>query len=285
MNKDFILNCKKLLNGNNEEIVGNDRFYNLKDICASEYTSKKLAIPIGRTDNKKNVFLDFTNVSGLFLAGATGSGKSLFIDTMIVSLMLKNTPEEIKFLFLEPFSVELGEYNGINYLLNHKKKSLTDAKDIKNNLIIIYNLIKERIDELINSHHQSIITYNKNNEEKWPHLFIIVDEGCNLIKDFDIQELLNKILDYGKPLGIHLVYATNSYLRDYPSFIAKFKYKMTFDLASNDQSKYIDIKDANWLKGEGEGLIKGKNNTIYKFQAPYISNEEINRVVLEIGKK
>ena len=197
--------------------------------------------------------------------------------------MLKNNCDELKFIFLEQYSIELGEYDGINYIYNDGKKTLTNSKKIKDILSNIIDVMDYRINKLIDKRYKSIKSFNKSEKDKWPHIFIFVDEGCNLINNEDIQRLLVHILDYGKVVGIHLIYATNAYLKDYTTFIDKFQYKMTFDLASKEQAKYIDIENANWLRNNGEALINGKGKT-YKFQAPFVSTDEIVRVVLEIGK-
>ena len=95
----------------------------IKELCDLEYKNKNLAVPLGWINNKENVYMDFKDVSGLFIGGATGTGKSIFIDDIIVSLMYKNTNEQVKFIMLDPKKIELGEYDGINYLLDRKCQS------------------------------------------------------------------------------------------------------------------------------------------------------------------
>ena len=89
-----------------------------------------------------------------------------------------------------------------------------------------------------------------------------------------------KILEYGEKVGIHLIYATNSYLKDYANskFIDKFHYRMSFDLASIEQADFLNIENASWLK-QGEALIKGRSGEIYKIHAPLVTDEEITEVV------
>lgn len=283
--RDYKGLCNRLLVSDDTLTEEDKRFYHLKDICMEEYHNRNLVVPIGRINSKENVFLDFSSVSGLFIGGATGTGKSIMIDDIIVSLILKNNSHDVKFVFLEPYSVELGEYNGINYIYNNPKESVTKEKKTKTILMDILWLMEIRTNILMENHFSSIKSYNRSNKEKWPHLFIIIDEGFKVIRNYDVQVILDRILDCGEPLGIHLIYATNAYLKDYSSFINKFKYRMSFDMASLEQAKYIDIKKANWLKDNGEAIIKGKDTGTYKFQAPFVSSEEIQKVVLEVGKK
>ena len=83
-------------------------------------------------------------------------------------------------------------------------------------------------------------------------------------------------------VGIHLIFATNDYLKDYANskFLEKFNYVMTFDLASVEQADFIGIEDSNWLKIDGNAIIKYPNGKTYKFRVPLIRDEEINEVVL-----
>ena len=257
----------------------------IKELCDLEYKDKKLAVPLGWIDDKENVYMDFKNISGLFIGGATGTGKSIFIDDIIVSLMYKNTSDEVKFIMLDPKKIELGEYNGIDYLFNNKNYS--DSHKGYDFLIDIMKLLDSRINTLIKTNHRTIEGYNKDSKEHWPHIFIFVDEGCDIIRIKDSFSVFSKILEFGKNCGIHLIYATNSYLKDYSNskFLDMFKYRMTFDLASEEQEKFIDIKGSSWLKTSGEALIKGPNGIVYKFQAPYVKDDEINEVVLRSKDK
>ena len=186
---------------------------------------------------------------------------------------------------LDPKKIELGEYNGISYLLD--RKSHSDASKGYDLLIYLMKLLESRINTLIKTNHRTIDGYNKDAKEKWPHIFIFVDEGCDIIRIKDSLNVLSKILEFGNRCGFHLVYATNSYLKDYSNskFLDMFKYRMTFDLASMEQEEFIDIKGSSWLKTDGEALIKEPNGNIYKFCAPYVKDDEINDVVLKSKDK
>ncbi len=282
----FVDKCKELLNEVTDEIKGDDHYYTLKKICLAEYTSdkEKLVLPIGRQENGEYIYMNFEEVSSLFVTGATGTGKSVFLDSLIVSLMLKNSPDEIKLFFFDSKKVELGEYNGINYL--YHKKAFSSLKESENALVDILKIMEDRTSILLQKHHKNIVTFNRYNKEKWPHIFIFIDESCDFFKGTEIKKILVQIMDYGKPLGIHLILATSSYLKELSEdgFIDHFKYKMSFDLSSEEQAKYLNIHGSNYLN-VGESLIKGTNNQVYQFYTPFVSTEEITRVVLEIGRK
>ena len=258
----------------------NKKELSIGELCSLQYRDKKLVVPLGYASRKKLLYINFERMSGLFIAGATGTGKSVFIDDLIVGLMYKNTPNNVNFLMLDPKKIELGEYDGMKYLIGKKNES---SKEKGYDLLLdILKLLEYRVNSLIRTHHRTINGYNRDNKVKWPHIFIVVDEGCDIIKVKDSFMVFSKILEFGKAIGVHLIYATNSYLKDYKNsnFLDKFKYRMTFDLASEEQAELIDIEGSSWLKAHGEALLKSPNGKICKFQAPYVTDEEINNIVL-----
>ena len=251
----------------------------IKELCDLKYQNKKLVVPLGYANKHKLLYINLKDMSGLFIAGATGTGKSIFIDNLIVGLMHKNKPDDVKFVLLDPKKVELGEYNGISYLFGKSQSSSKKGYDI---LLDILKLLEFRINILVRTHHRTIGGFNKEVKDKWPHIFIVVDEGCNIIKMKDSYMVFSKILEFGECVGVHLIYATNSYLKDYANskFLDKFKYRMTFDLSSEEQASFIDIKGSSWLKSDGVALIKCPDGKICKFQAPYVTDKEIESIVI-----
>ena len=258
----------------------NKKDYSIKELCGIKYQDKKLVVPLGYARGRKLLYINFEKMSGLFIAGATGTGKSVFIDDLIVGLMYKNKPEDIKFLMFDPKKIELGEYDGMKNIIG--KKNVSTKRRGYDLLLDILKILEYRINILIKTHHRTISGYNRIEKDKWSHIFLVVDEGCEIIKMPDAFTVFSKILEFGKIIGIHLIYATNSYLENYKNskFLDKFKYRMTFDLASLEQAELIDIKGASWLKGSGEALLKSPNGKICKFTAPYVTDEEINNIVL-----
>lgn len=252
----------------------------IKELCDVAFKDKKLMIPLGWDQHTKKLYYkNFKRIPGIFIAGSTGSGKSIFIDDLIVSLMYKNTPDEVKFLMFDPKKIELGEYDGIKYLIDGK--SNYNLKKSCDRLIYILKVLEKRINTLNKTKSLYIEAYNKKSNEKWPHIFLFVDEGSKLIKEDIAFEVFSKILDYGVKTGIHLIYATNDYLKDYANskFLDKFKYRITFDLASIEQANFINLDNSSWLDGEGEAIIRGRSGDTYKIQAPYVQDDEINEFV------
>lgn len=241
----------------NEEIM---------ELCEKEYLEKTLAVPIGRMKDDV-VYMDFTKISGLFIAGATGTGKSVLIDWIIRGLMYKNFPSDVKFCLIDPKKIELNEYNNLDYIINNV--SLSNSNEILDSLEYINKVINFRLDELSSNECLSMKDYTKKTKKSWPHIFIVVEEGYDIIDNLKIRNSFEKILIYGKDIGMHLIFSTNAYLDKFVKnrFIDMFKYKATFDLASEEQEKLINLKNSNWLKSPGDALIKGFNSKVYRFQS------------------
>ena len=270
---DFQKKCDLLLESNKDLI-------SFKEMIMKKYTNRKLVVPVGK-DKNNDIYLNLEKVHGLFIAGATGTGKSVFLDNIIGGLIIKNNPDNLKFVFLDPKKIELGEYNGIPYILEKNKESISDSKEGYNALVKILKIIEERIHILLKEDKKDIKEYNTNHKNKWEHLFIIIDESNDILKIKDSKEVMEKILDYGKVVGIHMIIATNGYMKNFyeTKFLKHFKYRMSFDLASKEQASYIEIDGADLLKESGNALVKCPNNTIYNVMTPYISNKDIENIV------
>lgn len=246
----------------------------LIELCEKEYRNKPLIVPIGTKDYDENVYMDLTNIAGIFITGTTGTGKSNLLDFIIHSLMYKNKPSDISFYLIDPKKIELNEYNDTDYVIDGK--SISEPLDIEKH----FHAIEKIIDDRIEHHHDTKY------KEKLAHIFVVVDEGYDVYNNSYNREILEKILNYGNKIKMHLLFATNSYLKDYVKngFINRFKYRITFDLASIEQAKYIGINNSSWLGGRGEARIKGINSTIYKLETYKAPDEEINDILLHSKK-
>lgn len=273
MNNKYILPTKELLSKTEELFNKDDNYFSLSKMIFKKDLSKKLTVPLGIDESNEKYYIDMESVPALLICGTTGSGKSIFLDNLIVTLLLKNNPDELRFMFFDPKLIELGEYDGISHLMVDTDKEYDTDK-----LNFILKLLKDRKRLLNNT---SILEYNKNNENKLSQIFIIVDESIDVMKYDNINKIINEIIDNGVSLGIHLILATNSYIKnDFSSrMINKFPYIISYDLTDEKQATYLNIEGSDLLEEKGSVLVRCRDNELVRLQTPYISTEEIKRVV------
>ena len=273
MNNKYILPTKELLSKTEELFNKDDNYFSLSKMIFKKDLSKKLTVPLGIDESNEKYYIDMESVPALLICGTTGSGKSIFLDNLIVTLLLKNNPDELRFMFFDPKLIELGEYDGIPHLMVDTDKEYDTDK-----LNFILKLLKDRKRLLNNT---SILEHNKNNENKLSQIFIIVDESIDVMKYDNINKIINEIIDNGVSLGIHLILATNSYIKnDFSSrMINKFPYIISYDLTDEKQATYLNIEGSDLLEEKGSVLVRCRDNELVRLQTPYISNEEIKRVV------
>ena len=276
---DYILPSKDLLK---KEVFDDQKYYNLSELLKDNFEHKML-IPIGIDQRKTKYYVDLKDISGIFIGGATGSGKSMFLDALIITLLLKNTPDDLKFLMINPCEVELKDYEYLPHQLTEVK---VDSEDSLNALENILNIMEQRRNLWRDNENTNIESFNEKHNEKLPHILIIIDESENIMEEEKTKDVLEEMLCDGRSLGVHLILATSSYLKkDFDkNFMKLFSYVLSFDLSSEEQAEFIELKDSNLLTVSGEALIKNHGH-ISKIQTPYISDEEIKKVVSFIINK
>lgn len=273
MEDKYILPTKELLSKSEELFDKNSDYFSLSKMIFKKDLSKKLTVPLGIDTSGEKYYIDMQSVPALLICGTTGSGKSVFLDNMIITLLLKNNPDELRFMFFDPKLIELGEYDGIPHLMVDTDKEYDTDK-----LNFILKLLKDR-KRLLND--KTILEHNKNSENKLSQIFIIVDESIDVMQYDGINKIINEIIDNGVSLGVHLVLATNAYIqKDFSSrMINKFPYIISYDLTDKKQATYLNIEGSDLLEDKGTALVKCRDNKLIKLQTPYISSKEINRVV------
>lgn len=241
-----------------------------------------LPIPIGRDSQNKSVVIDLAKMPHLIIGGATNSGKSVFINSLIISLMTKFSPEELKFILADPKRVELPMYNDIPNLvfpvITESPKALEAVKWCIDEIDRRYSLLND-------SGIATISRYN-NEETKLPYIIFIVDE----MTDFSLGSLgseiidgMIKILQMGMTVGVHLILSTSRPCADtYPPLLQiNFSAQLVGSLASRDDSKFIlGMSGGEKLLGKGDMLYKSQEgvNQI-RLQIPYVSDNDIINVV------
>ncbi len=274
----YILPNKDLLEKNSKEIEGEDRYYNLSKLVYKKDNEKKLLFPIGIDKEHEKYYIDFEEKTSILIEGETGSGKSVFLNSIIISLLLKNTPEELQFVFIDPRNIELSLYNEIPHLYKETASSVYESLDA---IKYIIDIINERKDLFSKQKVKNIHDYNEKADDKLPQVLLVVDEAADLLNIKETEDFIYSIIPDGYRYGIHIIIATNSYIKNVfnPKMIEQFDYIITFDLATEEQATLIKINGSNLLTVYGEALIKLNNNDqLYNVQTPYISIKDIKAV-------
>lgn len=259
------------------EIIGSTAF---------EHTKAKIPFALGKTLSGQNIIGDISKMPHLLIAGATGSGKSVCINTMIISMIYKLSPEELRFIMIDPKMVELNVYNALPHMLipvvtDPKKASYALNWGIKE-MEDRYKLFKE-------AGVRDIGGYNKkaesNGAKKLPRIVIIIDELADLMMTSpkEVENAICRIAQLARACGIHLVIATQRPSVDVITGLIKANIpsRIAFAVASNTDSRTIlDQVGAEKLLGKGDMLYfpVGKSKPL-RVQGTFVSDEEISRVV------
>ncbi len=290
MNKGYVMPSKDLLIKNIERDDLDDRYYRLSKLLFKKDLNDKLLVPIGIDDKKEKYFVNLNDISLMLIGGETGSGKSVLIDSIIISLLLKNSPDDLRFVFIDPKKIELFEYDGIPHMvdngfdtdeLSHIIDNGFDTEDWKRKIILIKEMIDKRIELLSGVRVSNIRKYNDISNDKLAQVVIVIEEAYDMIHDKEFIELVRCIGSVGVNIGVHLIMSTNMCVKSKfdKELFSLFGYVLTFDLSNSEQSRYMNLKGAEFLKVCGEAMIKVRGKGVVRIQAPYISDKEIKNVV------
>jgi DNA segregation ATPase FtsK/SpoIIIE, S-DNA-T family len=225
----------------------------------------------------------------LLIAGATGSGKSVCINALIMSLLLKRTPAELRFILIDPKMLELTPYNGIPHL---RMPVVTDPKKAAHALRFCVREMEQRYQLLAKRGARNIEAYNRldldpstHENAKLPYLVVVVDELADLMAllPAEIEEPIGRLAQMARAVGIHLILATQRPSVDVLTGVIKanFPSRIAFQVASRTDSRVIlDMNGAESLLGHGDSLYlpAGKPEP-FRIHGSYVSSEEIERVV------
>ena len=250
-------------------------------------TSKNLAFALGKDITGKCIVGDLSKMPHMLIAGATGSGKSVCINTLIVSLLYKYSPEEVKLLMVDPKVVELSVYNGIPHLLI---PVVTDPKKAAGALNWAVNEMNKRYNLFSQMKVKNIESYNKLFEkgeiqEKLPYIVVIVDELADLMMACpnDVEDYICRLAQMARAAGMHLIIATQRPSVDVITGVIKANIpsRVSFAVSSGTDSRTIlDQVGAEKLLGRGDMLYYpiGENKPV-RVQGAFISEEEVENVV------
>ncbi|MCL5436054.1 MAG: DNA translocase FtsK [Patescibacteria group bacterium] len=245
-------------------------------------TPSNLLFVLGRDVAGHPMMADLAKMPHLLIAGATGAGKSVCINTIMTSFLYRNSPEELRFIVIDPKRVELTLYNGIPHLLT---PVVTDHKQAVNALKWMVSEMDQRYRMLSEAGRRNIEEYNAGTEEKLPYLVLVVDELADLmsVAKADVETAIVRLAQMARAVGLHLVLATQ---RPSVNIItglikANITSRVAFSVASQVDSRTIlDMAGAEDLLGHGDMLYMTASLPKPKrIQAPYMSEKEVRRVV------
>ncbi len=261
------------------EIVDSSEFKNHRS---------KLAFTVGRDIGGKPVVADLAKMPHMLIAGATGSGKSVCINTIICSILYKARPEEVRMVLIDPKMVELGNYNGIPHLL---VPVVTDAAKAAAALNWAVSEMKERYTKFAKTHVRKIAEYNKlmrehgEKDEILPQIVIIIDELADLmmVASSQVEDSICRLAQLARAAGMHLVIATQRPSVDVITGLIKANVpsRIAFTVSSQiDSRTIIDMPGAEKLVGNGDMLFRPQDlNKPKRIQGPYIDDNEIQRII------
>ncbi len=257
----------------------------LKEILQSpvfKNSNSPLTIALGKDISGNPVITDLKKLPHLLIAGSTGSGKSIFLHGVILSLIYKSTPENIKFLMIDPKRIELSVYDGIPHLLH---PVVLEPKMATKALRWLVNEMERRYAIFEEVGARNLDSYNENFEEKLPYIVVIIDELADLmvVSSKEVETLLTRLAQMARAAGIHLLVATQRPSVDVITGVIKvnFPARISFQVTSKVDSRTIlDTQGAERLLGAGDMLFMPPGSSyLERIHAAYVSEKEVKKIV------
>ncbi len=251
-------------------------------ISSSNFLKKetKLPIALGKSISGTPIIGDLTSMPHLLIAGTTGSGKSVCINTIILSLLYKHKPEKCKFILIDPKMLELSTYEGIPHLLC---PVITEAKRAASVLGWVVKEMESRYRLMTREGVRNIDGYNSKHKLPMPFIVVIVDEMSDLmlVAGKEIEGYIQKLSQMARAAGIHIIMATQRPSVDVitGTIKANFPTRISFQVTSKIDSRTIlGEQGAEQLLGKGDMLYMSSANKIVRIHAPFVSENEIEKI-------
>ncbi len=260
-----------------KELLSNENFKN---------TSLKIPICIGKDISGKIEVIDLSKTPHLLVAGTTGSGKSVFINTLLASVLYKFSPQELRLILIDPKMLELSVYNDIAHLLTpvvtEPKKAIIALKWVCKEMERRYSLMNEE-------NTRTLEGYNQKSIEKLPFIVVFIDEMADLMMTAgkEVEHYVQRLAQMARACGIHLVMATQRPSVDIitGSIKANFPSRISFQVASKyDSRTVLGEIGAEQLLGNGDMLMSKNGGNIIRYQSAFISDNEVNKLIKEIKR-
>lgn len=256
--------------------------------------ASKISFAVGKDISGRNVIANLKEMPHLLIAGATGSGKSVCINTIITSLLYKASPDEVKLILIDPKVVELGNYNGIPHLLvpvvTDPKKAAAALNWAVNEMTQRYKFFAEESVKDLDSYNE-LMRANQEPDKVLPKIVIIIDELADLmmVAPSQVEESICRLAQLARAAGMHLIVATQRPSVDVVTGLIKanISSRIAFSVSSQVDSRTIlDVGGAEKLLGKGDMLYSpvGENKPL-RIQGPYISDSETARIIDFVKKQ
>ncbi|MFH1825564.1 MAG: DNA translocase FtsK [Candidatus Firestonebacteria bacterium] len=256
-----------------KEVIQSDRFANFKGV---------LPVSVGKSVDGEVLVYDLAEMPHLLVAGATGSGKSVCLSTIIISLLYKFTPYELKLLLIDPKRVELSLYKDLPHLYS---PVINDAKKATDALKLLNKDMQDRYNKLSQVNARDIISYNKVAKEKLPYIVVVIDELADLmlVSAREIEEAITRLAQMARGVGIHLIFATQRPSVDIITGVIKanFPSRIALQVFSKVDSRVIlDTGGAEDLLGKGDMLmyLAGFPKPV-RAQGAYVCESEVKKII------
>jgi len=240
----------------------------------------KLPIALGKNISGKPIVGDLSSMPHLLIAGTTGSGKSVCINTIILSLLYRHTPDRCKFILIDPKMLELSTYEGIPHLLC---PVITEAKKAASVLGWVVKEMESRYRLMTKEGVRNIDGYNAKHKLPMPYIVVVVDEMSDLmlVAGKEIENYIQKLSQMARAAGIHIIMATQRPSVDVitGTIKANFPTRISFQVTSKIDSRTIlGEQGAEQLLGKGDMLYMSSANRIVRIHAPFVSDNEIEKI-------
>ncbi|CAO6130208.1 FtsK DNA segregation ATPase FtsK/SpoIIIE and related proteins [Candidatus Pelagibacterales bacterium] len=259
----------------------------LKEIISSkEFNNKDIKIPItlGKSISGFPIVGDLVSMPHLLIAGTTGSGKSVCINTLILSILYRHKPDDCKLIMIDPKMLELSIYQGIPHLLT---PVITEPKKATTALKWVVKEMEKRYREMTEIGVRNISGFNdkasSENKKKMPYIVVVVDEMADLmmIAGKEIENYIQRLAQMARAAGIHIIMATQRPSVDVitGTIKANFPTRISFQVTSKIDSRTIlGEQGAELLLGNGDMLFMSSASRIIRIHGPYVSEKEIERI-------
>ncbi len=266
----------------------------IKEVLSSrEYqnANSKLTLALGKDIEGKPVIADLAKMPHLLVAGATGSGKSMCINTIITSLLYKSKPDEVKFILIDPKKVELSHYKGLPHLFT---PVVTDPSKASHVLKLVVKEMETRYELFSDTGTRAISSYNnqiENDEDRLPYIVVIIDELSDLmmVSANEVEDNICRLAQMSRAAGIHLVIATQRPSVDVITGLIKANIpsRISFAVSSQTDSRTIlDVGGAEKLLGNGDMLFAPVDaKKPQRIQGAFIEDDEIRRIMTFVQKQ